>query len=206
MIADTNNPASGATNSTASVNPMDIFDNEAAFALPQNYASVGVKKVHLHVPVKRPAKQTFVRVRPEPEYRRDVFLLEHGDDREMYLVSTAVSAAVSSFARPYRLYVYITRQNALCLWPIRLEGTDGRSNAWWTSAREAAEKAMEGWIRIEPDMAMGSYNIYVPEDASVMPAPEWPGLSMTEILRLAFKDRVIESTDHIVLKKLRGAA
>ena len=206
MTVDTNNPASGPTNSTTSGSPMDIFDNEAAFALPQNYVSAGAKKVHLRVTVKKPAKQMYVRVHPEPEYRRDVFLIEYGEDREMYLVPTAVSADVSGFARPYRLYVYITRQNTLGLWPIRLVGADGRSYDWWTTAHEAAAEAMKGWIRIEPDMAAGSNNIYVPQDPSVMLSPEWPDLAMPEILRLAFKDRVIEGPDHIVLKKLRGAA
>ena len=196
-----------ATNETGSVtNPLDIFDNEAAFALPQNYATVGVKKVILRVPVKKPNKQAFFRVRTEPEYRCDVLLLEHGEERELYLVTNSASAEVSGIAQPYRLHVYITRQNALCLWPTRLEGIDGRTNAWWSSAREAAAQAMSGWIRIEPDMSAGSYVIYVPEDTSVLPDPEWPDLSMKDILRLAFKDRLIDSPDHIVLKKLRGAA
>jgi hypothetical protein len=34
--------------------------------------------------------------------------------------------------------------------------------------------------------------------------PEWPDLPFAEILRLTFKDRFIRSTDHPVLRALRG--
>jgi hypothetical protein len=34
--------------------------------------------------------------------------------------------------------------------------------------------------------------------------PEWPILTYEEILRKAFKDKLIDSMEHPVLKKLRG--
>jgi hypothetical protein len=186
--------------------PLDVFDDEAQFAIPQNYASVGVKKILLKVPVKKPNKHVFVRVHPEPDYRRETLLLEHGEERELYLITTAAAKELNGLAQPYRLYTYITRQSALCLWPVRLEGVDGRPNDWWTSAHAAAAAAMKRWVRVEPDRGAGAYNVLIPENEECMSAPEWPELSLREILRLAFKDRVIETADHIVLRKLRGAA
>jgi hypothetical protein len=34
--------------------------------------------------------------------------------------------------------------------------------------------------------------------------PEFPELTLNQILRIAFKDRIIDRLDHPVIKKLRG--
>ncbi len=45
--------------------------------LSQDYAStVGVKKMLTTVPIRKPGKQTFFRVHPDPDYRLPVLLLE----------------------------------------------------------------------------------------------------------------------------------
>ena len=36
------------------------------------------------------------------------------------------------------------------------------------------------------------------------PEPEWPDLSFEAMYRIAFRDRLISSPDHPVLKRLRG--
>ena len=40
---------------------------------------------------------------------------------------------------------------------------------------------------------------------TAIPDPDWPELSFAEIFRIAFKDRLINSLDHPVVKRLRGA-
>ena len=37
-----------------------------------------------------------------------------------------------------------------------------------------------------------------------LPEPEWPELSLRELLRIAFKDKMIDDLGHPVLRKLRG--
>jgi hypothetical protein len=39
---------------------------------------------------------------------------------------------------------------------------------------------------------------------SVMAEPEWPELSFQELVRIAFRDRMITSLEHAVVKRLRG--
>jgi hypothetical protein len=52
-------------------------------------------------------------------------------------------------------------------------------------------------------VAAGQYVPYIA--AANLPEPEWPDdLTMGDYLRLAFKDRFVKDTDHIVLRKLRG--
>ena len=44
------------------------------------------------------------------------------------------------------------------------------------------------------------------EAADTIPDPEWPTLSFQELLRIAFRDRLIDRLDHPVIKRLRGLA
>ena len=62
---------------------------------------------------------------------------------------------------------------------------------------------MTKWIRVAANMALGANDIH--EAAGALPEPEWPTLSYSEILKVAFKDRpIVDSFDHPVMKLLRG--
>jgi hypothetical protein len=37
-----------------------------------------------------------------------------------------------------------------------------------------------------------------------LPDPEWPEITFPEVLRIAFRDRIIDSEDHVVVRRLRG--
>jgi hypothetical protein len=63
---------------------------------------------------------------------------------------------------------------------------------------------MTKWIRLKANIALGAYEIHVAE--SEMADPVWPDLSFTELLRIAYRDRMITSLDHPVVKRLRGQA
>ncbi len=53
--------------------------------LSQNFeADLGVTKAIITVPVRKPDKQTFIRVHPDTDYRMDTSVLELKDDRESY--------------------------------------------------------------------------------------------------------------------------
>jgi hypothetical protein len=62
------------------------FDNLSALRLDQSYAdTVGVKKLLTTVPVRKPNRQDFVRVHPDPEYRlTPAAIIEVKEDREVY--------------------------------------------------------------------------------------------------------------------------
>ena len=67
---------------------------------------------------------------------------------------------------------------------------------------EAARLAETKWVRVASNMAAGMYDTF--EATGELPDPEWPELSFGEILRLAYRDRFINSADHPVLQALRG--
>ena len=62
---------------------------------------------------------------------------------------------------------------------------------------------MHNWIRIKANMSLGANDIF--EASGTIPDPEWPEQTFQELLRIAFKDRLVDRLDHPVIKRLRGA-
>lgn len=184
--------------------PGSQFD-PSRLRLKQDFAdSVGVKKALITVPVRKPNRQDFVRVHPDTTYRLETALLEFKEERESYLVDPELWYELPGEIVPKVLYTTINRQGVLTLWPIRLPGEDGRHDEWNRSALIAADMAQNRWVRVAAKMSLGAYE--VSEAVGKIPDPEWPDVSFKEILRIAFKDRFINSLDHPVVRRLRGEA
>lgn len=177
------------------------FDLES-MRLSQDFASMAkTKKLLIHVPVRKPPKHQFFRVHPGEEYSFTAAVVEmDGDDT--YLISPQLVPAIPELARPVRLHLYVTRQGAVGLWPVKLPGDDGKSNPWHQSAAEASQIAMDEWIRLVPNMAMGAYDVISAENIPTEPA--WPDKTMGELIAKAFQGRVVDTEDHPLLKELQG--
>src|SRR5262249_41748413 len=102
------------------------------------------------------------------------------------------------------VFTAVNRQGVVFLWPIRLPAPDDRKTEWSRSAREAAELAMNQWLRLKANMSLGAYEITVAETA--MADPVWPELTYEQLIRIGFRDRMITIVDHPVVKRLRGLA
>ena len=100
------------------------------------------------------------------------------------------------------LYLTVTRQGVLRLWTIRMPDEEGKLDDWNRSALEAAEIAKGRRIRVKSNRSLGAYEVH--EAQGDLPDPEWPGLTLQQILEIAFKGRLIESWDHPALRRLRG--
>ncbi|MFL5342053.1 MAG: hypothetical protein ACJ8F7_18060, partial [Gemmataceae bacterium] len=185
---------------------LDPFDL-TKWRLSQDFgASLGVKKVLLSVPIRKPDKSWFVRVHPSEEFRQQTAVIELKEERgsETFLVAPALWPALSgeSTFTPKALFLGINRQGNLFVWPARLPGADGKLDEWSRTALEAADMAMKRWVRVQANMPLGAYDVC--EAHGELPEPEWPDLSFGQILKIAFKDRIITTLDHAVLRKLRG--
>jgi hypothetical protein len=79
-------------------NPFD----PASLRLDQNFAeTVGVKKLLMTVPVRKPNRQDFVRVHPDPLYRlTPAAIIELREDREIYLVTPNIAGELPSEFSP----------------------------------------------------------------------------------------------------------
>jgi hypothetical protein len=183
---------------------LDPFD-PANLRLNQSFAeTTPVKKLLRTVPVRKPSAQDFVRVHPAPEYRDNFPIVELKGEREEYIVTAGLVPELAGEFVNKTLFLAINRQATPFFWPIRLPASDGRDLEWFRSAREAAEQATKCWVRVRANMDVGAYDIYVAEGA--IPDPEWPELDFWELIKIAFRDHLIDRVDHPVIKRLRGLA
>lgn len=183
----------------------DPFD-PASLRLGQNFAAtVGVRKVLTTVPCRKPNRQEFVRVRPGEDWRLETGLFEDRINRDMYLVERSLWPELAGEVFPAVLFVSISRQGTVFVWPCKLPGIDGRSNTWNESALAAAKIAESRWVRVSANMPAGLYDVVEAVDHLI--EPEWPpDLTFRDMLKLCFKDRFIDTLDHPILRALRGEA
>jgi hypothetical protein len=182
----------------------DPFDPAALRLSDAGIAGLGVKKVILSVPVRKPDKSWFIRT--HPDYRLPTAVIELKGDHggEIYLVAPILREALigeSTFSLR-AIFTTINRQGVVFLWPIRLPAADGRQDEWSRTAFEAAEMARDRWVRVSANMGLGAYDVH--EAPGDLPEPEWPDRPFRELLRVAFRERYIQSEDHSVLRQLRG--
>ncbi|MBC8287880.1 MAG: hypothetical protein H8E42_10455 [Nitrospinae bacterium] len=175
----------------------------SSLRLSQDFGSmVGVKKVITTIPVHKPHKQEFVRIRPEDDYQFSTAVIEMKEDRETFLIAPELWSELPGEIVPKIFLTGMTRQGVLFLRSIRLPNADGRHDNWNRSALEAAELAKKKWVKVVSNMALGGYEVY--EATGELPDPEWPDLSFGEIMEIAFKDRYITGMDHPVIRRLNG--
>jgi len=198
-------PATAAEAAKPAVEPLDPFD-PARLRLSQNYAAtLGVKKLILTVPVRKPSKEWWVQTHSDPTYRIETTVLELKEDREIYLVAPELRHALTSESTfgLRALYTAISSHGVLFLWPIRLPGIDGKLDSWNESALEVAQRATSRWLRICANISLGAYDV---SESTALPQPIWPDVAFRDLLATAFKGRRIDTLDHPVLRRLRGEA
>ena len=173
--------------------PANIFANLEALRLSPDAAAVaGTMEILSHDPIRKPNRHEFFRTRPEPEMWFDTGVFEDKEERETFFVTPAMREALVGEIRPVLLVPTMTRQSVLLLWP------------WAETAREAAELAKTRWVRLAADMGLGGYRIYQAEGE--LSEPVWPDKPLTEIMQIAFRDRIVDSENHPVVRRLRGLA
>src|SRR5258708_6389480 len=187
--------------------PTDPF-NADSLKIDQSYLDKLVaKKLLVTVPVKKPNKHHFVRVHPDRSYRQLAWLVELKEEAEseIYLVVPAYAAEIDETLRSFcTLFLAINRQKVPFIWPARMPNPENRMGmVWHATGLEAAEKAMTRWIRVAANKALGAYEIAEAEKQGG--EPEWPAMSFYDILRIAFKGKVVDRADHPLIQRLRGA-
>jgi hypothetical protein len=181
--------------------PDDPFHPDSLRISQEYLAQAVAKKLLTTVPVKKPSRQDFIRV--HPDYRHNAALIELREERETYLVHPKFYPEVEETLRSlYTIYLAINRQKVVFLWPVKLPGPDGRQTAWHTSASDCAERAMKNWVRVAANMSLGAYEVSLAETR--LAEPEWPEAPFPDLLRIGFKNRIIDGPDHPVMLRLRG--
>ncbi|WP_050025371.1 hypothetical protein [Verrucomicrobium sp. BvORR034] len=185
---------------SAPLDPLDL----TAFRLEATISDGVAKKVLTVLPIRKPAKDSFVRTHLDPQCWMVFGLIELQETSRIYLVDPKIVPALqergeATFFRAH-LVLTVDRKGNPFLWPLKFSAQD---NIWHISARGAAEKAREKWVRVTSNRAAGCYDAAVAENQDAEPL--WPDMEYKELLRLAFGNRTINSLEHPVLLELRGA-
>lgn len=185
--------------------PSDPFDLANLRIAPNFSEQAGVKKLLKTMPVRKPTRQEFFRVHPAAEYRADlaVITLREDSDSETYVVAgNDLMAELVDETKNVTVFTCINRSGVTFLWPIPLPPADGRINEWHRSAREGAAEAVNGWVKLTANRGLNGYEITVA--TGIKTAPAWREESFQELVKVAFRDRIITSLDHPVIHRLRG--
>jgi hypothetical protein len=178
-----------------------MFDPES-LRVPQDFdEQADVEPILGTIPVRKPGKQEFIRVRSGEEWKIKIAVIESSEDGQLYVVVPGLAKTVSEEVATVWLRLAVNLNGVPSLWPLKIS-KDGKSNPWNQSAMVAADTATTRWVRVRSNQTTGQYNIVAAKHD--LGEPKWPDMSLQEILQLAFKDRIITSHDHPLLKQLRG--
>jgi hypothetical protein len=199
-------PPDLATDSPPALDPdlLDPFHPEN-LRLDQSYLEQPAgRKLLTTVPIRKPHKQDFFRVHPSEEYRVPLAaMVTLQDDNDSFLIHRSFVSELAHGEFYYAtLYLVMNRQKVIFIWPVKQTGPEQRPMAWHVSAADAAQKAMKSWIRIIANRSLGAYEIL--QASGPLSEPEWPELAFSEILAIAFRDRIVRDHRHPVIKRLRG--
>jgi hypothetical protein len=193
-------PEDGQDPDTAKADP---FDPEALRV--NALADVDVEKILTAVPVRRPGRNEFFRVHPDPKFVTDTLVLEREDgmNRETYLVLPEFRDLVAQELRPVRLFVAINKRGTVFLWPAKLPRADHDAGRRWAeTALQVAEEAKKLWVKMFGDKALGGYVLF--RAKGDFGEPQWPDKTFRDLIAIAFRDNLIDCADHPVIRELAG--
>lgn len=183
--------------------PVDL-EELSAYALPPGQECiVASTKLTTQVPVRKPSKNQWVRTWPELADWRPWPLLELKEEGEIYLVAQSMHSELVGEGCFFsaRLVPTVSSTGVFSFWPIRLPDSSGKLNQWHEAAANAADLARKQWIRIVANMSLGGYDVHT---ARFDLEPVWPSSSHGELLKVAFRNKCIDSAENPVFRRLKG--
>lgn len=187
-------------------NTTEFFADLEAIKLSSDDATgISTREILTRVPVRRPRREEFIRSHPDPAMSLAVTIYtDRNESDDVYFVAPSMRGILAEELRPVLLQLAITRKGVVFIWPLTIPRDDnplGRS--WHESARKAAEIAKTKWVRVISNKDLAGYRVMQAEGN--LSEPEWPtDKSFSELLTIAFADRIIMSEDHPVVRSLRG--
>lgn len=192
------------TQDSPNVPAPDPFDLDSLREIA-DLTEVLAQQVMTTVPIRRPSGREFFRVCADPKLTTDAYLYEReeGMDRQSYWVSPQMRVELIEWVLPTRLFLCANKEHNFFLWPAKLPTNESNSGRMWrASALSIAETAKEKWVRMKGNKTGGYYDLFVA--LGNFGEPAWPDKTLRELLEIAYKDRIIDSEDHAVVRELRG--
>jgi hypothetical protein len=200
-------PLTVAQANVAAANP-GIF-SLANIRVDQNFAvTPGLVDLPLKPSVRKPGKQEFFMVHPDPAYTLPVaLLLDESEDKMPYLLVGGIHNQLPGEYRLVNLHLAVTTQGTSLIIPATIPGWNNEApNSWHLSLANAIEMAKKGWTRIRAVKSAGGYQITIADGALAAVAPKWPREPLIKLIELGFADKVIADLQHPLLQRLSGHA
>ena len=186
--------------------PLDVF-NDIEELRKTATLKVSRKTVLVNVRVGKPNANTFFRVRPGPEWSLDAsVIIGDGGSDDFYFVTPFMLNHSTMLPRLRKVTIAV-----ICSWPGNIAGLwpvpkiEETRIACWRSMRSAYELAQNSWVQLVWNSDKRDYELAVAEGINTDPV--WPAdKTFTDLLRLGFTDKIIDSPDHPYVLRLRGLA
>lgn len=192
-------PSTAAISATTSTG----FDLEALRLSPNYSAGLSVKKVLSKIPVGKPDRAKFFRVRSGEEWTYGTLIYVDKAAGETYVVPQFMRPLMGNMTCAAQIYVAIDREDNVFLIAVPLPGEDGRWNSWHESLAQGIEMAKDHWVRLVSNKAINAYEAQ--QALAALPEPAWPTATMEALLGIAFRGKIIDSPNHAVIRALQGA-
>jgi hypothetical protein len=183
--------------------PADPFD-PMNLGISTDYArAINMQASTKPFELRKPNDQEYVRVSQREDYRITVASISDKQDmNRVYIVAGGLLDEVKTkYPRAVHAVQLVLAQalaGAAFLWPVPL--AEDRGGKWNSSHRAACDQAKYRWTNMAA--GRGEYEIKSVDNPKEIDWNSFP--PMREILRQAASERLIESMDHSLLKKLRG--
>jgi hypothetical protein len=130
-----------------------------------------------------------------PHWKMGLYLLpaEFGK-RDAHLVLPKVAQRCPKQCRWYMARAYADQNGNFYLWPIPLENKTGKPNTFVESALRQIDLSIGKWCHFETNMDIKVYEAHAMIDQP--PAPNWPDGGIENLVKLAFRDRIIRDINH----------
>lgn len=186
-----------------------VIDLKRFMVKPEYEAdSNAVKQVRMSIKVGKPSPEEYIMVKDGPEFTVDVMLYEDKESKDSnnrtYLVAPEVVPVLwdRNACKPARIFCLITTTDKILLSDVGLAKPGQALNVYNSTRLKAYEIAKERPIAI----VAGDSGYEVKYPLSTLPKPSWPEeyTSIEPLMELAYKDRVIETTEHPIVKRILG--
>jgi hypothetical protein len=179
--------------------------NMADFVVNPSKQPLIIQRKIIQVPVRKPNKQKFFRVVQGEEWEVTVPVLELKEEGEYYLVRPEVRDYLIGEIKFVRLNLGYYLDGSTFLIPVPLPDSDSpeKWNSWHRSLDEVVKNAKTQWVRAIPDKSINGYQLMAANGNFT--CPDLPlDMVLSDYVRIGFRDRIIDSPDHVIVKKLMG--
>jgi hypothetical protein len=196
-------PAIG--NGAAAPDDEAIFDDVEALREANKDAFAGETEAPSGIVSGRPKKELYVRFHPDDGFYLPAHVWSPTSDdskqKPYYILQHLWSLEdLQGGLRAVVLATWMGVDGSLGLWDVPASSGAGD---WALSGQQILAAGRRSWLRIQADSKEKYYRHFLPQNP--IPDRPWPEMTFSEILRKAFKGRVVTSEDHELIRRLRNA-